>query len=179
MFQAKGPIRAPFCLWAAVCLCAEQASGPFSVCVYNSPSVHTHSATFGPMSVSHFFFLFFFFLPAYHLYLFFCSTNTVVLFLSLVFWLKALCKATRKGLLAMPVSASMLPSIHFRSFPFFSVTCSHNFSCFRRTETHTTWLRGVKNKNTILISFYFHYICFNAGPIPHFVYSFLINMIDL
>lgn len=49
VLQAKGPIRAPFCLWAAVCLCAERAAGPFSVCVYNSPSVHTlsfHSVSF-------------------------------------------------------------------------------------------------------------------------------------
>lgn len=50
------PIRAPFCQWAAVCLCAEQATGPFSVCVYNSRSVHTltHMLPLSPLSVSFF-----------------------------------------------------------------------------------------------------------------------------
>lgn len=41
VLQAKDPIRTPFCLWAAVCLRAERAAGPFTVCVHNSHSVHT------------------------------------------------------------------------------------------------------------------------------------------
>lgn len=53
MLQKKGPIRTLFCQWAAVCLCAEQATGPFSVCVNNSHSVHTlmHMLPLSPLSV--------------------------------------------------------------------------------------------------------------------------------
>lgn len=159
MLQAKGPIRAPFCQWAAVCLCAEQATAPFSsvcVCVYNSPSVHTltHILPLSTLLSLSPFLTFCIFqshvLPVFCCYLSFCPTNTVALFLSLVLWPEALCKATREGLLAMPVCASILLSIHFRSFPFFSVTCSHNCCCFRRTETHIIGLRELKI-NTLVI----------------------------
>lgn len=115
-------------------LCAERASGPFSVCVYDSLS---------PYTLCHFplcQFLSFWLSVDFNLTFCvffassFCSTNTVALFLSLVPWPKALCKATRKGLLALPLCASMLLSIHFRSFPFFSVTCDHN--CFTHTASY-------------------------------------------
>lgn len=169
----------------ATSLCCRQkallephsVSGQLCACVLSKPLVHspsvcttipqsTHSATFHPLSVSLFLTFCIFqshFLPVFRCYLSFCSTNTVALFLSLVLWPEALCKATRKGLLAMPVCASMLLSIHFRSFPFFSVTCSHNCCCFRHAETQTTWLQGVKNKyhGYFMLSVYLFQCCYS------------------
>lgn len=141
----------------------HSVSGQLCACVLSKPLVHspsvcttipqsTHSATLHSQSTSLFltFCIFQFTLCQFFCcYLSFCSTDSMVLFLSLVLCPEALCKATRKGLLAMPVCASMLLSIHFRSFPFFSVTCSHKCCCFRRTESQTTWLQGVKNKNHV------------------------------
>lgn len=161
-------------------LCACVLSKPLvhspSVCTTLPQSTHsdTHSATFPP-SASFSPFLTFcifqshFLLLVFRCYLSFCSTNTVALFLPLVLWLEALCKATRKGLLAMPVCASMLPSIHFRSFPFFSVTCSHNCCCFRHTETHTTWLRLKTNHGDFNLSVYLFQCCYSSFCIflPH------------
>ena len=149
MLEAKGPIRAPFCQCAAVCLCAERATGPFSVCVSNSHSVHalTHMlplsylCQFSLQSV-YFSATFFLFFSAV------CLSVPLLLWpslLPLLLWPGALCKAIRKGLLDMPVCAFMPLSIHFSHFPFFSVTCSHNCCCLRRTESHTAWLRGDKN----------------------------------
>lgn len=139
----------------------RSVSGQLCACVLSKPLVHsptvcstltqsTHWRTCCHPHPSRFLsFCIFqsYFLPVVRCYLSFCSTYTVALCLPPVLWPEALCKATRKGLLAMPVCASMVLSIHFRSFPFFSVTCSHNCCCFRPTETHTTWLQGVKNKH--------------------------------
>lgn len=121
VLHAKGPIRAPFCQWAAVRLCAEQATGPFSVCVYNSHSVSTHRHTcchFPPSASFSLLFCIFqsHFLPVFLCYSCFCSSNSVGCLLSLGLWPEALCKATRKRLLAMLVYASMLYS--FQKLPF-------------------------------------------------------------
>lgn len=66
----------------------------------------------------------------------------------------------------MHVCVSHLPPIHPRSLAFFFVTSCHNCCCCTHTKTHATWLHGVQNKS------------FNALA-PHFVYSFLVNVIDL
>lgn len=136
-------------------LCACMLSKPLahspSVCTALAQSTHwrtcchfhpSHFSFFLPSCIfqSHF-------LRVFLCCLSFCSAYTLPLFLSLVLWLGALCKATRKGLLAMPVCASMVLSIHFRSFPFFSVTCSHNCCCNTHAKTSTIWLQGVHMKH--------------------------------
>lgn len=144
----------PLCCWQKALLEPHSVSGQLCACVLSKPLAHspsvyttlpqsTHWHTFGhfPPSVCWSLLLLFFFwtfcifqshfLPVFCCYLSSCCTNTVALFLSLVLWPEALCKATRKGLLTM--LASVLLSIHFRSFPFFSVTCSHN-CCWLQTH---------------------------------------------
>lgn len=92
-----------------------------SVCVQLSLSPHTdaHAATFNPLG-------FFLFCLSVYFSLTFClvytvvcvcSTDIVVVFLPLLLWPKALCKATRKGLLAMLVCASMV-LYSFQKLPF-------------------------------------------------------------
>ncbi len=72
-------------------LCVEQATGPFSVCVHNSPSVHTHTHThtfnhFSPsatLSLFDFLFISSALFLVFCLYFSFCSTHTAAVFLSL------------------------------------------------------------------------------------------------
>lgn len=133
-------------------LCAEQATGPFSVCVYNSPPVHTLTHIQNLFTLYQ---LLSFRLSACFVSTFCMFFALICLSVPLILWLflfplfsglRHYAKLPEKGLLAMPVCASMLPSIHLRSFPFFSMTSSHNCCCFRHTDTHTTQLQRVENK---------------------------------
>lgn len=119
-------------------LCAEQATGPFSVCVLNSPSFHTYIWSLFTLCRC----LSFELSPSFslalcpHFVVIFCcaSLKPWLSFVPLFSGLRHYAKLPEKGLLAMPVCASMLPSIHFRSFPFFPVTRCHNCCCSRRTK---------------------------------------------
>lgn len=147
VLQAKGPIRAPFCQRAAVCLCAEQATGPFSLCVHNSLSVHTQTHTQLLSSSCQFLSLFLsLFFACFCCYLFFFTNMLCLSFFFSFCGPEALCKATRKKNCQPCLSVPLCFSIHFRSFPFFSLTCSHSCDCFRSTETRFSWLQEVKDK---------------------------------
>lgn len=98
----------------------------------------------------------------------FCLLYTVVCSVPLTLWLsffpsfsgpRHYAKLPEKGLLAMPVCASIALSIHFRSFPFFSVTCSHNRFSFRHAENHSTLHEGFKSIGSVIsgcILYLFH-----------------------
>lgn len=103
-------------------LCAEQATGPFSVCVLSSPSLHTYiwslftlcrylsfelSPSFSLALCPHFVVIFLL-----------CFTKTVALFRPLVLWPRALCKATRKRVVSHACLCLHATLHSFQKLPF-------------------------------------------------------------